>query len=415
MRIKIKNILIGIIYYVCVMLFLIDELHMPSTLKYVPDVLLICVFLYTVFKYKSIKTKPVNRGISILFIAFLLYSFVSSLVGMVGFKLFVWAFRCTFRFYVFYYLCIRYLQISDVEKVFLNLEKLYLVNMIVLLYQFFVKGLRLDFLGGLFGSTYGCNGYLNVFLIIMLIYVVNQYFHKKATIGKLGFYLVSSLTIVGMAEIKFFYIEVVAVILIALVVNKPTVKTISFAIIAAIGLIIGLEVLRRVFPDSYLLLFDQDSINNYLAAGWAHGKQIGRTTAIGFINDNFFNNQFIKKIFGLGFGNCEFSNFFESDFARMYKYTNYRNYTFAMQYLETGMVGLVLYVSFFISIFMYALGKKYDDEKLIWVTYVKILIPLVLMLIWYSDACKSEPAYLIFFALAVFGVVSNSCKNDVKE
>lgn len=397
------------------MLFLIDELHMPSMLRYVPDVLLICVFLYTVFKYKSITIKSMNRGVSILFIAFLLYSCASSLFGMVNIKLFAWAFRCTFRFYVFYYLCIKYLHISDVEKVFINLEKMYLVNMLVLLYQFFVKGLRLDFLGGLFGSTYGCNGYLNVFLVIMLIYVVNQYFHKKATIGKLVFYLVSSLAIVGMAEIKFFYVEAVAIILIALVVNKPTVKTICFAIIAVIGLIIGLEVLRRVFPDSYLLLFDRDSINSYLAAGWAHGKQIGRTTAISFINNNFFNNQFIKKIFGLGFGNCEFSNFFESDFARMYKYTNYRNYTFAMQYLETGVIGLALYVSFFISIFIYALGKKYDDEKEIWATYVKTLIPLVLMLIWYSDACKSEPAYLIFFALAVFGIVSNSSKNEEKK
>lgn len=405
MHIKIKSILTSIVYIVCIMLFIIDELHMPSALKYVPDLLLLFLLVYTIVKEKRLVINGNDKSLRNVILAFLLYCVLSSLFNGVGAGLFLWAIRCTFRFYAFYYLCIKYLNLSDLNTVFSNLEKLYIVNILVVAYQFFVKGLRMDFLGGIFGTDYGCNGYLNVFMVVMLSYVVNQYFHKQSTLRKLGLYLISSFAIAGMAELKFFYIEALIIFLLALVINKPSVKTISFAIVSSIALFVGLSILEKVFPEAYLLLFDQRGLNNYLSANWAQGREIGRSTAFDFINIRFFNDDFNKKMFGLGFGNCEFSSFFMSDFAKLYKSTNYRNFTFAMQYLETGFVGLILYVSCFAVIFISTFKVKCNNEKKSWLTFVKILVPMILLLIWYSDACKTESAYILFFALASFGIV----------
>lgn len=408
MILKIKNILCFIVYYMIVMRFLIDELCFPSFIKYIPDVCLAVISVFHFIGRRRKKTPPKMIKINYSVIVFFLYSCLTSLLSGTGILFFAWALRCTFRFYLFFYYCIYYLDMYDIETVFNGLTKLFWVNLAVVLYQFFVQGFMWDYLGGLFGTTQGCNGYMNIFLIVILAYSINSYFKNKKSIIATGGYFVSSLIIAALSEIKFFFFEAVAIVLLALVINKPSVKTVKMAIVSVFSFCLGLLVLKIVFPDSYTLLWHKEQISGYLETS---GGIIKRSTAIPYINEHFFDNKLIKQLFGLGFGNCEYSSFFKTPFAMKYDYTEYRYYSYGMQYLETGLVGLVLYAAFFLEIFISEIKLKFKYKFDSWtVCYLATTIPLFMMNIWYNDSCKSEPAYLIYLSLAIVGIQYKSLK-----
>ena len=70
--------------------------------------------------------------------------------------------------------------------------------------------------------------------------------------------------------------------------------------------------------------------------------------------------------------------------------------------LETGLIGTVLYLSFFVVIFfcsLYQLRKNDGNSILYQMTIV--LAPMCLVLFLFDSSMRTEPAYMMYFALAL--------------
>lgn len=405
MKIKARSLIYWQIYIVLFMGLFISEFHFPNAIKYLTDVICVVLFFmcFSRIQKKILKTK-MKYSISII-VVFLLYCIINAIMNGTSMLLLVWAIRVTFRFYIFFMCCLVVLKKEDVGNILKKLEIIYIINFVIILFQHFIQGYSQDFLGGIFGTEQGCNGQLNLFMIMVLGLQVIKYFEKKIKLYRLIEFLTIAFVIAAFSELKIVYIEVILLLVVAICIYKPSGKTFLAIGIFSIGMVIGMIILRKVFPESYAFFFDQNEINRYLSASWISGIQVTRTTGINVINKYFFKESIVKKIFGLGFGQCEISAFFTSEFASKYASTSYRQFTFAMQYLETGLLGLILYVLFFVSVFITTIKTKISKGYSYLKKYICILGPLIIINIWYNDSCKTEVSYVLFLLLSFVGVI----------
>lgn len=409
-----KHLIYLQLFLVCAVLFVTTELGLPATLMNLTDGIisfLACVVIMrNFFSLGRIRLTIVDVAV----LLFLIYALTTSVVNAVNPLQVVWAFRVTFRYYIFYYCCIALLGKKDIQTIMRMFEILFSVNIVMVLFEYFVQGKDGDYLGGIFGVEQGSAGYTNVFLTIMLIYEMQQYLCHRINLCSLVYYFVVSLTIASLAELKFLYIEAVLIVVCSVVLCRPNMRTYSLLLVSLGGLFVGLQMLRLVFPESYDLLISGEGTDDYLSASWTGGRELGRTTAFQFIDSHFFASQAIhnafhvgsgdivtNRLFGFGFGSAEPSALVQNPFAINYSETQYGAFEFADRYLELGFVGLGLYVAIYIAMFIHASQKSaVNNEGTMWNNVVKILIPIILFNVWYGSL-RSEYSYLLFFILAV--------------
>lgn len=412
MKLRAKDLIYAQLYIVLCIGVLVSEFHLPSAVKYSTDIVCLITFFMCLSSIPKIIQRAKMLLPTILALILLAYCILNAILNGTPLILVLWAVRVSFRFIAFFLCCIVALERKDLPKIINIIEKAYIINFIVILFQYFVQGYNQDYLGGIFGIEQGCNGQLNLFIVLVLSLQVIKYFEKKTNLYVLPLFITFAFIIAALSELKVVYLEIVIILLLAVCLYKPSWKMFITVGIFSLGLIVGMITLKNVFPKSYDFFFDQEEMENYLSASWIKGVQVTRTTGFDVINNYFFQNDVLKKIIGLGFGKCEVSTFFSSDFADRYSNTSYRQFTFAMQYLETGAVGLMLYIFFFISILLKSATLKLSAGYSYLKKYLSILVPLIIINIWYNDSCKTEVAYLLFCLLSFVGVVTKEEKND---
>ena len=107
----------------------------------------------------------------------------------------------------------------------------------------------------------------------------------------------------------------------------------------------------------------------------------------------------------MGLGSCETSSYFQSTFFLQYGEQLHYNYLLhAFTPLETGWIGLILFLGFFVSVGV--LAWKYSravpaDKKTLCLTAM-IMAAVCLIQCFYNNALRVENSgYLAFFILAV--------------
>lgn len=421
LRFQAKHLIYVQLVFVSLMLFFITELHVPAASKSLTDVLTILAAICSLSRLRGVMDKKLTIVDVAVFI-YSIYALTTSVLTGVNPLVAVWAMRLSFRFYIFYYVCIVLLDRDDVSSIMRMFEILFAVNVALVLFEYAVQGKSGDYLGGMFGVEQGANTYMNLYLCIMLAYETAKYLHGELSIRRLGMYYVAALGIALLAEMKFLYIEIAVIIAVSAICKKPSVKTVSFVIIAVLAVAGGLQALKVVRPDSYAVLVQGEGVDGYLSASWTGGMEMGRTTAISFIDKYFFSSSLIyegygagygnidlNKLLGLGFGSSEASVLAVNPFSARYAGTQYGAFEFASKYLETGYVGLVLYSAVFVAMFVDTFKSGYQTNVYasIWIAACRILMPLVLMNVWYGNL-RTEASYLFFFALAAPMVVRKS-------
>lgn len=403
-KINAKELIYFQIFLVLFEGILIDVFKFPSAIKYLTDILTLLIFLLSFKRInRTIPKLKMNILLGIIGIYFI-YSIFSITIGMSGLFLSFWGMRNIFRFYLFYLSCIATLDNDDFKKAIINLKKVYVLNFLLVLVQYFIFHYKMDYLGGIFGITKGCNGSLNLFIIIMLCIVFVEYLNNKSNITNLGLYIVSSFIIAGLAELKVIYFEIVVMAIVLLFIKKPSFRTLLIGVGLFGGMVIGLKVMENIFPDAYKVIADWRNIDIYLSSSWFGQIEITRMTAFDIITNKFFDNKFYIILIGLGLGSCEETSFKISQFAQNYGYMNYKRYSFAMKYLETGAIGLLLFVMIFLIILIFALKNRKKNNKSIYAQTIILLIPFVFLNIWYNESCTLEIAYLLYFILSVVGI-----------
>lgn len=397
-----------LLFWVMVMLWLRDALKLPSAITYLTDAMVIYLAVTRtnkILRENKIAKTSIQIGIFAAIIVAILIGVILNLVN----PLFVmWAARNNIRFFVFFFICIGVLKFEDVDRIIRMLFFFFWINVAVCSYQYFGEGLMGDNLGGLFGTEKGCNAYMNILLCAVTAIALGRFCAKKANLLQMLLYLVVSVYIAFLAELKAFYLEVALILAFAMISNGVSWKWLILLIVGLVGAQILAIALSVYSPKTMMMLLDRDALEMYLGGkGYTQSNDLNRFTAIQQIYHMFFQGKPLRLLFGFGFGNCETSqfSFLQSSFFHQYGYLHYRWFTHAWIFLEQGAVGLILLVLFFISLLVATRKRKHLLRKDMYIAEMSFIATCIFGMI-YNSALQLEAGYIIAFMCAVPFVAS---------
>ena len=406
-----KKLTFAILYVSLIMEILISELHISAIVRYCNDFFIIFIIFFMIKdKFKIDKKFLIITGsIALFFCA----SIISALINNVNIPLVIWAIRNNFRGIIFLLAIIMYWNVDDLEPFFDKLFKFQILNLILAIYQFAILHHSMDYVGGIFG--YGNGSCVNIFNALLISYYLNMYLNKKVKLSQLMFIIISSFIIASIAEEKMTYLFFCVIFIVSILISKFSFRKLLAITVGVIGLILGLILIKYYYPDMYAILASPKKIIEYSQSTYDDGYRLPRIGAFKKISNIFFDNDTLKLLFGLGFGNCETSNFgiFQSDFYKSYGQYNYRWFTHQWIFLEEGYIGFGAFLVIFITILI-CLIKNYDEHNKYMITMGICNTLCCIITIWYNATLKVDAAYLAYFSLGI-GLISIKKKNRKGE
>jgi len=380
---------------------LFDLMGLPSFLKYVLDICWIGLLILAIINKAVVKE---NKIIWIWIGAFVAYTLVIYILRYQSALYYLWGFRNNFRFYAAFLAFTVFLEKEHI-RYYLNLfDKLFWINAVVCFMQYYLLGKRGDFLGGLFGVERGCNGYTNIFFIIIAAKSIIYFFNKQESLLscllKCGLIMIIS----AYAELKFIYLEFAVIVVVAVVFTGFTVRKLLVALGALVGISLGMELLTSIFSHSSDVFSWEGMMENATNEdGYSSAGDINRLTAIPILSKKILKS-FAEKMFGLGLGNCDTAGFefLITPFYVRYSYLRYSWFSTAFTFLETGFVGLTLFFGFFVLIFILTLKKKCNDiEDNMYRQIAMVVSVASILFAIYGSSLRMESAYMVYFILAI--------------
>lgn len=415
---NIKSLVWFQLYYLLFYGFFRDIVGLPGYIAYFLDAMNIILLLYTMANNKIWK---VPRGQYRFIFLWIFFFFLSTLIGLIivdgSLVLYVWGIRNTFRYYIFFISCAILLDISDICEIADIFKRVYLINLIVCTIEL-LMGYRGDYLGGIFGVQQGCNGYLNLFMVILSSIYITEYLDKKNGLMKTGLFILSGFYLMSIAELKVFLFELPIIILLAMINAKFSFRKIVLIMICIIGMAVGISMLGYFFEDSGLSFFASDAIVSYMGdGGYTNSGDLSRLNAVFQLHKRFLSNSYRNELLGIGLGNASYSgmfSFFNSSFYRLYNALHYQWFTDAFIYIETGLIGLIFFEGFFVIIFIFSknavkqidrLSNKIPDatnnklKTVIQSTRIVAIMSIIISV--YNSSLSMDSAYMVYFMMAV--------------
>lgn len=384
-----------------IMAFLLEFLKIPGFIKYTVDAMYICAFLFMYFRKNTLLKKKI-APFAIFALCFFLYCLIVYLFNFQSPFYFLWGVRNNFRFYISFLLFATVFNEDDIHGFLKFTDVIFWVNAAVTAFQFFVLGLRQDYLGGIFGVEKGCNAFTIIFLIIVVGKSLLLFMGKEQNAVKCFTKCGVSLLIAAMAELKFFFILFLVILIFSAVMTKFSFRKVVLLIVAA-ALLMGSSLLLPVFFGENRALTFENIIETITATNYSTAKDLGRFTAIPTISRNFLTG-FFDKLFGMGLGNCDTSSFAicNSQFYRSHSYLNYNWFSSAFLFLETGYIGLFSYLMFYVICYFLARHHmKQGKANPLFCRMSMLMSLLCIVMVFYNSSLRTEAAYMSFFILAM--------------
>lgn len=383
--------------------FFAELVGLPDSIKFLADVALVFLFVKIFLISGQVQIGKQFYPFLVLIGIFFAYVTITYFFNYQSIFYYVWGLRNSFRFYLAFVAYVILLKWDDVQKWLKVLDWLYVLNFFVLLIQFFM-GYRQDFLGGIFGVQKGCNGALLMFFVVVVTKSILEFMRNEGSTAKCLIFSFMALLSSALAELKFFFILFIIIAIMAAVMTKQSVKKTLFFIIGAIMIIIFSTILSMMYDEFAGFLSIGNLWDALLNPNYATKEDVGRLTAIPIISDRFLTG-FFDKLIGMGLGNADSSSLaiFNTPFFDAYNTIHYAFFSYSFLYLEIGILGLILYATFFIISFVVALRlytTKMANEMICQLTMIFSIMCIAFM--FYNIVLKSELAsYLAFFVLAL--------------
>ena len=381
---------------------LIDELGVSNLVIYANDIVLIALLLYMIVDGLRRKLFSNQKGSLVVFFLFFLVTIISTFFNFESFFLTLWGYRTLLRGFIFFFACTIYLSPKDFLSIANFAFYIQIINFLLVLYQYFVLGLYMDTLGGIFG--HGNGGLLNPFQAILFAFYLARYVAQRKGLIRLIIITFTSLVIAALAEEKAFFVYLVVDVVIIVLLNKPSLKTVLFLIICFLCLYFAFNVLGQVNNTTFNMMSDFNWLVEY--ANDSYG--ISRLDPYSYINSHYFRNDWIKYLFGYGVGNCNYSSFsiFTSSFYLRNHAINYMWFTHAFVLLETGYVGFILFVAFFLYLILFSYCNR---KSLSYYASFEIAVAVVAILsMMFSSSLIMNGSFFIYFALASIYIMGKS-------
>lgn len=376
----------------------------PSVCKYILD--LSCIALLIMMLVAVRKGKKIENGaykFQSWIALFFLITILNYIVNYQSIFYYAWGVRNNFRGYILFLAAIYFLKEQDINELLNILDKLFYVNAAIMLIQFVMLGYKQDNLGGIFGTESGCNAYVNLFFCIIIAITYIQYTEKQKKLRELIVKMLLTLILAAMAELKFFYVEFIVIVLVASIITKFSWKKLIVIFMALIALMVGYRIFLNVFPNIDLSiegLYEYASSNK----GYTSSGDLNRLNFFGTINNEFLGGTW-KKIFGLGLGNCDSAtgmNIVTTPFSKRFGGLHYNWMSTTFMYLENGVVGLIFLFGFFVLVCIKSIKqiKKNNGNKM-FCRIAFVCGVIAIMNCFYNISLRLEAGYMIYILLAI--------------
>ena len=383
---------------------LLNVLHLPWAIRYVLDIAWLLLLVFMLRFKRAINFRNIKELIIWVFL-FFVCTLVTYIVQYQSALYYLWGVRNIFRFYISFFAVACFFTEADAEQYLELLDKLFWLNAVISLFQFFVMDLKGDYLGGIFGSEVGVNGYTNLFLSIVLTRSILRYLTKKESTWPCVAKYLTAFLVAVLAELKFFFIEALLIIAFAVLITNFTWRKLWIVLGGVTAIVLGAMAIAVLFPqfENWFslksILFYSTSDQGYTASG-----DLNRLNAIIRINEIWLKN-LPSQLFGLGLGNCETASFsfLNTPFFRQYGHMHYSWIYYAQTYLETGWIGLVFMFGFFVR--LYLMLKKYRQNchglKYEYCSLAMIVIVVCMIVSIYNNSLRMEAGYMAYIVLAL--------------
>lgn len=316
---------------------------------------------------------------------------------------YLWGLRNNFRFYMAFFAFAVFMDEDAANAVLKIFDFLFWVNIAVSVFQFVVLGISQDDLGGLFGSTGGTNAYTLIFFVIIICKSLLCTFNGTEKVGLCISKCVASLVVAAMAEMKFYFFVFIFILAITSLLTKFSGRKFVILIIASIGVALGSMLLTYFFDEFEGFMTLQGVWNSATKEHYSSQDDINRFSAISILTKDYITKP-LQQIFGLGLGNCDVSEvpIFNSVFYQKYSFLHYTWFSSAMLFLETGYIGLVIYLLFFALCFRNAyLQLKAKTGNKLYCQMAIVISLICVILFFYNSTLRIEAGYMVYFILAL--------------
>lgn len=425
-----KKLIFFQIYYNLFIKFFIGQFGFPHSLNYVTDIITFLIALLCLGELRAGFRK--NSFIYKWIYVMLIFTVIGYVINIYSPTLYIWGLRNTFRFFLFFLCCLAILKKKDIKKILHVLVRLLPINCLICTYQYFTLrnsggyvSLYLgDFIGGMFGPIQGSNVAMNVYLSIILVFTLAAFTEKKLSFIKLSLYVSMCFYIAILAEMKIIYFEFLIILIILIFTSKVSFKKIVTMILGILTLIVVLNIWKTYNPDSSAYLTNWNSILNYTAeTSYAGTNSLNRLSAIPILSTLFFQDNWAGGLVGIGLGNADTSNIdllnspTYSLYGETLKYTYFQQ---AILFLETGMIGLLIYLGFFIVIFSHSFQKRkikwVNHYEYIYIVTARIFSILAILMVFYNQSFRLESSgYLAFLILAIPYIWVNNEEEEITK
>ena len=283
----------------------------------------------------------------------------------------LWNITNTFLFFFFFIACCVCLKKKDVIDILEILCAFQILNCILNIYQYVCLGARNDYLGGLFGTTRDCNGYTFIYGVIISGYILSLYYAKEEN-RRLIFTIASIMIMAAYADIIGLLLTITLCIVITIISMKMSIRKVMMVICGGGIVIVGIMAFKSDYSERFQYFMNFNNLLKYIgfgtnSSGGIYG--VSRVNPFSQINKHFFKNDIFLHLFGYGFGNCAFSSgqkILQSEIYLKNPSFSYYWFSHAYTYMETGVLGIVSYVLFFVNNFIYSFKLKRNKGMSKW-------------------------------------------------
>lgn len=313
-----------------------------------------------------------------------------------------WGVRNCFRFYIVFFAVASCFREKDGAMCLKLFDSLFWVNAFVCLVQFLL-GFRQDYLGGIFGVSKGCNGYMIVYLSIVISKTVLSYMNGTVGFASCFFKCAAALIISAVSELRFFFFLFIFILGMAMLLTRFSFRKVFLLGVGAILVAVTSIYLGTLYSGFKGFLSIDTLIDALTRSNYASENDMGRFSAIAQISDRFLTDV-PSRLFGMGIGNCDTSSIavFNTPFYETYRDTHYSIFTNAFLFMENGYVGLAFYVLFFVICLFFAVKRFRENGANQLFCQMAIIIALICFsLLFYNASLRIEAGYMIYFVLAL--------------
>ena len=390
----------------------------PKVIRNVSDIIIVFLLVYLLLNLKKLWNHKYIKLPLIIFIVLIVHTVIGFFVNWYSPFLYIFGARNIFRFFILFFCSIVCLEKKDVNSIIKILFGLFFVNVLIVFIQYAFFDKFGDSIGGTFTlERTGGNAGLILLSLLVCSLGFTAYLNKKISLCVLIPVVVGSFMIAIFAEIKVFFVLFPLVLIGAIILNDFNKKTILICLISVVVLLLGIFSLKYIDEGTYNMLNLKDMFN-YVASndyGYSSENDISRFRAFEQINSLFFKKNVKYYLWGMGLGNCDVSSasIFSSPFSEQYGYLHYLWFLHSMLYIETGIIGYILFLLFLVSIIVccFKLKKSEDENKYVNNSTIIISAICIIMTV-YNSSLRLDISYFVytFLSLPFVGICSKEKK-----